>query len=160
MVSTSCYASERGSPAALTIQRSEPFDLAVSSLAIAAMMMRRYMHEYDAALAAYYRAADLFLCLSEHEGFCLPPLVAAAHGFAVLLLEHRKRRPPGANAVLFRKSRRRQNNVGQRHGRDATRGRVLRGHGERLRGLHVGRALRWHAGDLGAGVGGARLSTE
>jgi hypothetical protein len=38
----------------------------------------------DGALAAYYRTADLFLCLSEHEGFGLPPLVAAAHGVPVL----------------------------------------------------------------------------
>src|SRR5439155_22454934 len=38
----------------------------------------------DEELHAYYRAADLFLCLSEHEGFCLPPLVAAAHGVPVL----------------------------------------------------------------------------
>jgi glycosyltransferase involved in cell wall biosynthesis len=37
-----------------------------------------------AALAAYYRAADLFLCLSEHEGFCLPPLEAAARGIPVI----------------------------------------------------------------------------
>lgn len=26
----------------------------------------------DEALPAYYKAADLFLCLSEHEGFCVP----------------------------------------------------------------------------------------
>lgn len=38
----------------------------------------------DAALAAYYRTADLYLALSEHEGFCLPPVVAAAHGVAVV----------------------------------------------------------------------------
>lgn len=38
----------------------------------------------EAVLAAYYRAADLFLCLSEHEGFGLPPLVAAAHGIPVM----------------------------------------------------------------------------
>lgn len=38
----------------------------------------------DQALAAYYRTADLFLCLSEHEGFCLPPLTAAAHGIPVI----------------------------------------------------------------------------
>ncbi|MBO0728173.1 MAG: glycosyltransferase family 4 protein [Acidimicrobiaceae bacterium] len=30
----------------------------------------------DARLAAHYRVADLFLCLSEHEGFCLPLLEA------------------------------------------------------------------------------------
>jgi glycosyltransferase involved in cell wall biosynthesis len=38
----------------------------------------------DAELVAYYRAADLFVCLSAHEGFCLPPLVAAAHDVPVL----------------------------------------------------------------------------
>lgn len=39
----------------------------------------------DTELAAYYRSADLFLCLSEHEGFCLPPLVAAAHGVPLIV---------------------------------------------------------------------------
>jgi L-malate glycosyltransferase len=38
----------------------------------------------DEELQAYYRGADLFLCLSEHEGLCLPPLSAAAHGVPVL----------------------------------------------------------------------------
>jgi L-malate glycosyltransferase len=38
----------------------------------------------DSALAAYYAAADLFLCLSEHEGFCIPPLIAAARGVPVV----------------------------------------------------------------------------
>jgi len=38
----------------------------------------------DLDLQAYYHAADLFLCLSEHEGFGLPPLIAAAHGVPVL----------------------------------------------------------------------------
>jgi len=32
----------------------------------------------NAALAAYYRSADVYLCLSEHEGFCVP-LVEAMH---------------------------------------------------------------------------------
>jgi glycosyltransferase involved in cell wall biosynthesis len=30
----------------------------------------------DGVLAAYYRAADAFLCLSDHEGFCVPLLEA------------------------------------------------------------------------------------
>jgi len=34
----------------------------------------------QAQLAAHYRAADLFLCLSEHEGFCLPLLEAMHRG--------------------------------------------------------------------------------
>jgi glycosyltransferase involved in cell wall biosynthesis len=35
-------------------------------------------HVSDAELAAYYEVADLFLCASEHEGFCVP-LVEAFH---------------------------------------------------------------------------------
>jgi glycosyltransferase involved in cell wall biosynthesis len=35
-------------------------------------------HVSDAELAAYYEIADLFLCASEHEGFCVP-LVEAFH---------------------------------------------------------------------------------
>jgi glycosyltransferase involved in cell wall biosynthesis len=44
----------------------------------------------DAALAARYRSAHAFLCLSEHEGFCLPVLEAFAHGVPVVA------RPRGA----------------------------------------------------------------
>ncbi len=33
----------------------------------------------DAALTAHYRAADVFVCLSEHEGFCVPLLEAMHH---------------------------------------------------------------------------------
>ena len=33
----------------------------------------------DAALAAYYRAADVFVVCSEHEGFCVPLLEAMYH---------------------------------------------------------------------------------
>jgi glycosyltransferase involved in cell wall biosynthesis len=35
-------------------------------------------HVSDAELAAYYRSADLYLCQSEHEGFCVP-LVESMH---------------------------------------------------------------------------------
>lgn len=35
-------------------------------------------------LRAYYQAADVFLCMSEHEGFCIPVLEAMAHGVPVL----------------------------------------------------------------------------
>jgi len=35
-------------------------------------------HVTNAALVAYYRSASVYLCLSEHEGFCVP-LVEAMH---------------------------------------------------------------------------------
>ena len=38
----------------------------------------------DDDLQAYYRAADLFLCLSEHEGFCVPLQEAMVHGVPVV----------------------------------------------------------------------------
>ncbi len=41
-------------------------------------------HVDDDDLRAYYSAADLFLCLSEHEGFCVPLLEAMAFGIPVL----------------------------------------------------------------------------
>ncbi|HMP89568.1 MAG TPA: glycosyltransferase [Kiritimatiellia bacterium] len=37
-----------------------------------------------AALRGYYQAADVFLCLSEHEGFCIPLLEAMANRVPVL----------------------------------------------------------------------------
>ncbi len=37
-----------------------------------------------AELAAHYRAADVFVCLSEHEGFCVPLLEAWWHGVPVV----------------------------------------------------------------------------
>ena len=36
------------------------------------------------ALAAYYQAADVFVCLSEHEGFCVPLLEAMANRVPVV----------------------------------------------------------------------------
>src|SRR5207248_9656296 len=33
----------------------------------------------DGELAAHYRAADVFVCVSEHEGFCVPLLEAMHH---------------------------------------------------------------------------------
>jgi L-malate glycosyltransferase len=41
-------------------------------------------HVDDDDLLAYYRAADLFLCLSEHEGFCVPLQEAMALGIPVI----------------------------------------------------------------------------
>lgn len=41
----------------------------------------------DAQLAAHYRAADLFVCLSEHEGFCVPLLEAMHHRVPVVAYE-------------------------------------------------------------------------
>jgi glycosyltransferase involved in cell wall biosynthesis len=35
-------------------------------------------------LAAHYRDADVFVCLSEHEGFCVPLLEAMHHGLPVI----------------------------------------------------------------------------
>lgn len=37
-----------------------------------------------AELLAYYRVADLFLCLSEHEGFCVPLLEAMVHDLPII----------------------------------------------------------------------------
>jgi glycosyltransferase involved in cell wall biosynthesis len=37
-----------------------------------------------AALGAYYRAADVLVCVSEHEGFCVPLLEAMHHGVPVV----------------------------------------------------------------------------
>jgi glycosyltransferase involved in cell wall biosynthesis len=40
----------------------------------------------DAQLGAYYEAADVFVCASRHEGFCVPVLEAMAHGVPVVAL--------------------------------------------------------------------------
>jgi glycosyltransferase involved in cell wall biosynthesis len=38
----------------------------------------------DSVLGAYYATADMFVCLSEHEGFCVPLLEAMHHGVPVV----------------------------------------------------------------------------
>jgi glycosyltransferase involved in cell wall biosynthesis len=38
-------------------------------------------------LAAHYRAADVLVCLSEHEGFCVPLLEAMHHEVPVVAYE-------------------------------------------------------------------------
>jgi glycosyltransferase involved in cell wall biosynthesis len=38
----------------------------------------------DAELAAHYGAADVFVCVSEHEGFCVPLLEAMHHGVPIV----------------------------------------------------------------------------
>lgn len=37
-----------------------------------------------AALEAYYRSADVFVCASDHEGFCVPVVEAMGHGLPVV----------------------------------------------------------------------------
>jgi glycosyltransferase involved in cell wall biosynthesis len=41
-------------------------------------------HVDDRDLRAYYRVGHVFLCLSEHEGFCVPLLEAMEHGLPVI----------------------------------------------------------------------------
>ena len=38
-------------------------------------------------LAAWYRVADVFVCLSEHEGFCVPLLEAMHHRLPVVAFD-------------------------------------------------------------------------
>jgi glycosyltransferase involved in cell wall biosynthesis len=38
----------------------------------------------QARLMAFYEVADLFLCMSEHEGFCIPLLESMVHDVPVL----------------------------------------------------------------------------
>jgi len=44
-------------------------------------------HVTSSQLVAYYRLADLFVCMSEHEGFCLPLLEAMSFDVPVLAFE-------------------------------------------------------------------------
>jgi glycosyltransferase involved in cell wall biosynthesis len=38
----------------------------------------------DSELSSYYRNADVFVCLSEHEGFCVPLLEAFANKLPII----------------------------------------------------------------------------
>ena len=40
--------------------------------------------ETEAQLAAHYQSADIFLCHSEHEGFCIPLIESMAHDMPVV----------------------------------------------------------------------------
>lgn len=44
-------------------------------------------HVDDDDLAAYYQVADLFLCLSEHEGYCVPLVEAFRFGVPVMAVD-------------------------------------------------------------------------
>lgn len=61
--------------------------------------LRSYIHELglagavsltgpvsDATLGAYYQQADVFVCLSEHEGFCVPLVEAMWHRIPIVTL--------------------------------------------------------------------------
>ncbi len=65
----------------------EPYVEAVFALAEelgVAHAIRHGEHLSDAALAAWYADADVFLCLSEHEGFCIPLLEAMGSGLPIV----------------------------------------------------------------------------
>lgn len=54
------------------------------------------------ALAAYYRSASIFLCASEHEGFCVPLVEAMCH--RIPILAYRRAAVPytlGGSGILF-----------------------------------------------------------
>jgi len=46
--------------------------------------VRHGSHLSDAELAAWYADADVFVCLSEHEGFCIPLLEAMRSGLPIV----------------------------------------------------------------------------
>ena len=98
-------------------------------------------------LAAYYRAADLFLCASEHEGFCIPLLEAMY--FDVPVLAYAAAAVPetlDGSGVLFREKC--AESVAEMMGRllrdKALRQSVLEGQRRRL--------ARYSTRDLGAAI--------
>jgi glycosyltransferase involved in cell wall biosynthesis len=44
-------------------------------------------HVEDNELCSYYRVADLFICLSEHEGYCVPLIEAFHFGVPVMAFD-------------------------------------------------------------------------
>jgi len=90
----------------------------------------------QAELTAYYRSARLFLCMSEHEGFCIPLLESMAHD--VPILAYKAAAVPetlDGSGVLF--SEKRWDYVAEMMGRllqDKTlRAQIIAGQRERLR---------------------------
>ena len=94
----------------------------------------------NAELAACYRSADLFLCMSEHEGFCAP-LIESMH-FDVPILAYAAGAVPetldGAGVLFFT---RRLPEIAEMMGKmtreESFREAVLRGQRERLTRFHV-----------------------
>jgi len=56
----------------------------ISDLALNDVLFTGHIHQDE--LVACYRSADLFLCMSEHEGFCVPVLEAFHCGIPVIAL--------------------------------------------------------------------------
>jgi glycosyltransferase involved in cell wall biosynthesis len=99
----------------------------------------------QAALTAYYEAADVFLCLSEHEGFCIPVLESMMHGVPVAAYAAAAvpETMDGAG-ILFREKRLEliAETLGRLHGDDALRDAVREGQRQRV--------ARYRARDLSA----------
>ncbi len=55
----------------------------------------------DAALAAYFATADVFVCASEHEGFCVPVVEAMSLGVPVVALSATAVSETAAGAALL-----------------------------------------------------------
>ncbi len=139
-------------------------------------------HVSDEELVAYYEIADLFLCASEHEGFCVPLVEAFYKQIPVLAYaatavpstmdgagralrrqgSDRGRDPHGRDPVERRSAGR--DRRGPAGSRRAAAGEGLRGHAARLRRPDPGRPARpGAAGDVrfldpvrrGAGARGA-----
>lgn len=111
----------------------------------------------QAQLNAYYACADVFLCMSEHEGFCIPIMESMAHDVPVLAYAAAAvpETMDGAG-VLFREKR--HEAVAEMMGclvRDATlRASVIRGQRARLaryRERDLGAELRSHLAPLMGG---------